>query len=46
MNKGYEKAVIVAESYYAKGEMEAARAEYINALRFKPDQQDAIDKNK
>lgn len=44
MNKGYEKAVIVAESYYAKGELEAARAEYINALRFKPNQQDAIAK--
>jgi len=44
MNKGYEKAVIVAESHYAKGELEAARSEYINALRFKPNQQDAIAK--
>ena len=44
MNKGYEKAVIVAESHYAKGELEAARSEYINALRFKPNQQDAITK--
>jgi YidC/Oxa1 family membrane protein insertase len=43
-NKGYEKAVIVAESYYAKGDLENARAEYINALRFKPNQPDAIAK--
>ena len=44
MNKGYEKAVITAESYYAKGELETARAEYMNALRFKPNQPDAIAK--
>jgi YidC/Oxa1 family membrane protein insertase len=43
-NKDYEKAVKVAESYYAKGEFENARAEYINALRFKPNQPDAIAK--
>ncbi len=43
-NKGYEKAVQVAETYYAKGELEHARAEYINALRFKPNQPDAIAK--
>ena len=43
-NKEYEKAVTVAESYYAKGEFENARAEYINALRFKPNQPDAIAK--
>jgi YidC/Oxa1 family membrane protein insertase len=41
-NKGYEKAVQVAESYYAKGDFEAARAEYINALKFKPNQPDAM----
>jgi YidC/Oxa1 family membrane protein insertase len=44
MTKGYEKAVTVAESFYAKGELETARAEYINALRFKPNQPDAIAK--
>jgi YidC/Oxa1 family membrane protein insertase len=44
LSKGYEKAVQVAESYYAKGEYENARAEYINALRFKPNQADAIAK--
>ena len=43
-NKSYEKAVTVAESHYAKGELEAARTEYINALRFKPNQPDAIAK--
>ncbi|HUX95533.1 MAG TPA: membrane protein insertase YidC [Bacteroidales bacterium] len=36
LNKGFEKAISVAESYYSKGELENARAEYINALRFKP----------
>jgi YidC/Oxa1 family membrane protein insertase len=44
MNKGYEKAIAVAESHYAKGELETARAEYINALRYKPNQPDAIAK--
>ncbi|TAL71616.1 MAG: tetratricopeptide repeat protein, partial [Bacteroidetes bacterium] len=44
LNKGYEKAVVVAESYYAKGELENARTEYINALRYKPNQPDAIAK--
>ena len=43
-NKQFEKAVQVAESYYAKGEFENARAEYINALRFKPNQPDALAK--
>jgi YidC/Oxa1 family membrane protein insertase len=42
LNKGYDQAVKVAESYYAKGEFENARAEYINALRYKPNQPDAI----
>jgi YidC/Oxa1 family membrane protein insertase len=44
LNKAYEKAIVVAESYYTKGELENARAEYINALRFKPNQPDAIAK--
>ena len=44
LNKGYEKAISVAESYYEKGELENARAEYINALRFKPNQPDAVAK--
>ncbi|MEI6049510.1 MAG: membrane protein insertase YidC [Bacteroidota bacterium] len=44
LNNGYQKAVLVAESYYSKGDLEAARSEYINALRFKPNQPDAITK--
>ncbi|HBH83713.1 MAG: hypothetical protein A2X05_10560 [Bacteroidetes bacterium GWE2_41_25] len=44
LNKGYESAISVAESFYAKGELENARAEYINALRFKPNNPDAITK--
>lgn len=43
-NKGYEKAVQVAESYYTRGELENARAEYINALRFKPNEPIALAK--
>lgn len=43
-NNAYEKVVITAESYMAKGELEQARTEYINALRFKPNQPDAIAK--
>ena len=43
-NNAYEKAVIAAESYMAKGELEQARTEYVNALRFKPNQADAIAK--
>ncbi len=44
MNKAYEKAVVVAESDYAKGDLETARTEYINALRFKPNQPDVLAK--
>jgi YidC/Oxa1 family membrane protein insertase len=44
LNKSYEKAVAVAEADYAKGDFENARAEYINALRFKPNQPDVITK--
>jgi YidC/Oxa1 family membrane protein insertase len=44
MNKAYEKAVAVAESDYAKGDLETARTEYINALRFKPNQPDVLTK--
>jgi YidC/Oxa1 family membrane protein insertase len=44
LNKGYDQAVKTAESYYAKGEFENARAEYMNALRYKPNQPDAMTK--
>ena len=44
LNKSYENAVVTAESYLAKGELEKARTEYINALRYKPNQADAMTK--
>jgi YidC/Oxa1 family membrane protein insertase len=37
-NKAFDKAVAVAEADYAKGDLDAARTEYINALRIKPNQ--------
>jgi YidC/Oxa1 family membrane protein insertase len=43
-NKAFEKALSIAESDYAKGDFETARTEYINALRFKPNQPDALAK--
>ena len=44
LNKGYEKAITEAESYYAKGDLENARAEYVNALKLKPNQPEVITK--
>lgn len=44
MNKAYESVAEVADSLYAAGDLENARAEYINALRFKPNQADAVAK--
>jgi YidC/Oxa1 family membrane protein insertase len=44
MNKSYKEVIEVADSLYAKGDMENARAEYINALRYKPNQPDAVAK--
>ncbi len=44
LNKGYEHAIAVADSFYAKGQLENARAEYINALRYKANQPDAVAK--
>jgi YidC/Oxa1 family membrane protein insertase len=43
-NKAFEKAIAVAESDYKSGNLEAARTEYINALRLNPTQPDAIAK--
>ncbi len=43
-NKNYEKAVTTADSYLAKGELEQAKTEYINALRIKPNQADVTAK--
>jgi YidC/Oxa1 family membrane protein insertase len=42
LNKSFEQAIAVAELYYANGELENARAEYINALRYKPNHPDAV----
>ena len=44
MNKSYKQVITVADSLYAKGELENARAEYINALRYKPNQPEAVAK--
>jgi len=43
-SKVIEKAVAVADAEYAKGDLEAARTEYINALRFKQNQPEVIAK--
>jgi YidC/Oxa1 family membrane protein insertase len=44
LNKTYEKAVAAAEASYSRGEFETARTEYVNALRYKPNQPDIIAK--
>lgn len=44
LNKAYQNAVTVAEASYAKGEYETARAEYVNALRYKPNQPEIVAK--
>src|SRR4030042_5206895 len=44
MNKSYKAMMEVADSMYAAGDMENARAEYINALRYKPNHPDAVAK--
>ena len=41
-NKVFEKIVVVADSLYKKGDYEKARAEYMNAMRLKPNQADVI----
>ncbi len=43
-NKSFEKALEVAESQYMKGDYEAARTEYLNALRIKPNNPVALAK--
>jgi YidC/Oxa1 family membrane protein insertase len=44
MNKSYKAVIEVADSLYAKGDLENARAEYMNALRYKPNQPEAVAK--
>jgi YidC/Oxa1 family membrane protein insertase len=41
-NKAFEKIVVVADSLSKKGDFEEARAEYMTALRLKPNQADII----
>ena len=43
-NKLYESAIETAESQIARGNLEQARTEYINALRLKPNEPEAIAK--
>jgi YidC/Oxa1 family membrane protein insertase len=44
LNKGFEKAVAAAEAEMANGNLERARTEYVNALRYKPNQPDVLKK--
>ena len=41
-NKAFEKIIVTADSLYEKGNFEKAREEYVNALRIKPNQPDAV----
>lgn len=43
MTRSFNKTIVVADSLYKKGDFENARAEYINALRFKPNQPRAVE---
>jgi YidC/Oxa1 family membrane protein insertase len=41
-NKSFKQAIEVAESYYAKGDLNDARTEYVNALRINPTDPQAL----
>jgi YidC/Oxa1 family membrane protein insertase len=41
-NKAFAKTKVVADSLYQKGDFEKAREQYMNAMRFKPNQADVI----
>lgn len=41
-NKAMAKALVEAESDYAKGDLEGARSVYMNVLKYKPTQADAL----
>jgi YidC/Oxa1 family membrane protein insertase len=43
-NKAFEAAVKVAETEVVNGNLERARTEYVNALRYKPNQPDVLEK--
>ncbi|MBN2862450.1 MAG: hypothetical protein JXN62_04760, partial [Bacteroidales bacterium] len=42
LNKNFRDAVAAAETEIAKGNLERARTEYVNALRFKPNQPEVL----
>lgn len=42
LNKEFEKAILTAETQLASGNLERARTEYVNALRFKPNHPDVL----
>ncbi|MDQ1296723.1 MAG: Membrane protein insertase YidC, partial [Bacteroidota bacterium] len=42
LNKGFENAVKAAETEMVNGNLERARTEYVNALRFKPNQPEVL----
>ena len=44
LNKGFKGAVAAAEEQVANGNFERARTEYVNALRFKPNQPEVLQK--
>ena len=44
LNKGFKNAVAAAEEQVANGNFERARTEYVNALRFKPNQPEVLAK--
>ncbi len=44
LSKSYDKIIAVADSLYEKGDLENARGEYINALRFKPNKPEIVAK--
>ena len=43
-NNAFAKTLAAAEASYAKGELETARTEYVNALNFKPNHSEVIEK--
>ena len=43
-NNAFAKTLAEAEASYAKGELETARTEYVNALDFKPNHSEVIEK--
>jgi YidC/Oxa1 family membrane protein insertase len=44
LNKGYQEAIKAAETEVANGNLERARTQYVNALRFKPNNPEALTK--